>query len=174
MSTVIGILVALTACAIISFGLFYVRFRAHSAAAYAEAASAFYDAAKPLATDEETPEEILSLIFGLNKTITNNSCAWHILRYLNQDRWWKDKLSGASELSKVAAEFLHRRPELEGPYREMMVNWFLAITALAPFPGHLARAAMTEPGLIQAATRAAKKIETNGDEPHFPSTMEAA
>jgi len=168
MSYFIAMILATIGCAIVVFTLKYIEFLAARRREYAEAASEFFDAASALAADDETPEKILRGIDSLNQTIIDRRVALSILSYVRSERW--QKIDGSiAELNKLHAEFFHKRPELERPYRRAVASWFKAVTALSPLIGNLARFAVTAPDVEPATFRAAKRIASkreNSDHHH--------
>lgn len=168
MSYFIATLLALLGCAAVILTLKYIEFLAARQREYGEAACEFFEAAAPLAADDETPEKILLGIDSLNQTITDRRAALSILSYIRSERW--QKVDGSvAELNKVHAEFFHKRPELEQPYRRAVVGWFKAVTALSPIVGKLARFSVTAPDVEPATFRAAKRIASkreNSDHHH--------
>lgn len=173
MTYIIGTLIALVGVsAILLFGR-YLRFLSSAANEYRVASRGFFASAKPLVNDDETPDDVLALIDGLNSTIYDRRSSRFLLIYLTNCRWKDD----VGIHHKTMAEFFHKRPELEKPFKDMIIQWFRAVTALSPIIGRAVRLAMNEINLEKAASKISKKsrIEHCSDNNHsdFPPSIRA-
>lgn len=156
MAYLIGILIALTGIAVVLSAHNYLKLKILMAREYGRAADGFFAAAKPLVSDDETPDEILMTIAMLSELISDRSGARKLLGFLANDRW--RKIDG--EKNKVFVEFFHRRPELEEPFKTAMVQWFMAVTCLSPFFGKMVRIAMDEANVERAARNVSAKARS--------------
>jgi hypothetical protein len=130
----------------------YLQLRLRAVTEYAAAAAAFFRAAETMTSCDEAPPELLDALSAMNETVSDRRAARSMLSYLSADARWRDMNSDAFlRRKKVLTEFFERRPELERTYHEIVVDWFLAITALSPVVGKLARIAMTGDAVEAAA-----------------------
>lgn len=113
----------------------FARWRVNAAREYQTATEKFFAATKPLLADDETPLEIIDVICALNDTIQDMRMASGLASYPAHVYWSE----GTQRVFKVAEEFFAARPELEDGFHAMFTNWFIAVTALAPITGTVAR-----------------------------------
>lgn len=138
------VIAALGSISVLTF-VSYLQLRSRASTEYATAASAFFAAADTLASCDDVPSELTDALSAMNETISDRRAANGLLAYLSAEARWKDMNSESFlRRKKTLTEFFARRPELEATYHQAVVNWFLAITALSPLVGKLARVAMTE------------------------------
>lgn len=112
--------------------LSYLRFRASMTIEYGEAVKEFFDAAKPLMSDEDVPSEVRQMIKLLSDAIDDKRAARIMFRVIGQPN---DLSKPMPETAKVAHEFFATRPELEEKFDTLFASWFVAITALDPVFG---------------------------------------
>lgn len=142
----------------------YVQLRAKAAVEYRASATAFFDAADQLASRDDAPPELLDTVSALNDSMSDRRAAKNLLLYLSGETRWKDS-DAFLRRKKILTEFFVRQPELELVYHEVILNWFLAVTALSPLVGKLARLMMSERTLEAAATRKRRPSVSGGGLP---------
>ena len=133
----------------------YLRMRVAAANEYADASRDFFNAAKPLISDDETPDEIIQVIKMLNFTIHDKNVASYLIAYPLHP-----KMSTKTQrFIKVSEEFFCDRRELEESYQKMFMSWFIAVTALSPIKGMAARYALANKDIHSAAARASRRVQ---------------
>jgi hypothetical protein len=154
----IAVLIALFGSSVVLAFASYVQLRARAALEYASTTEAFFQSMDVLVSCEDTPTELLDLLAAMNEALTDKKAAGAMLAYLSRGSRWKDRRSDAAIRLKAALKDLFaKHPDLEAVYHEALVSYFLAITALSPLVGKLARIAMTEDG-VEAAAGARRPI----------------
>lgn len=130
----------------------FARLRLSAAREYKKCSDVFFDAAKKLVADEDTPSELLEIIYFMNDTISDKKIARRLVSYPMHLKW-SNELAGYNK-SKI--EFLEKRPELKNIYDDMICSWFLAATALSPIFGTAARYSITKNSVGPAVASVSK------------------
>lgn len=157
MSYIISILIAALGIAIVLAIRLYAQVKARAAREYQDATNEFFDAARPLISDDDTPSEIIDMIAGLSATIQNRSMASRLASFPLHVKYSDRSL----RTFKVAEEFFSSRPELEESFYKMFYSWFAAVTALSPLAGFAARYSLTNKDSMQAAAAKTSKKVSN-------------
>lgn len=116
----------------------YLRFRKSMTIEYGKAVTAFFDAAKPLMSDEDVPSEVRQMINFLSDAIDDRRAARFMFRLISRPNGLSKPMP---ETVKIAREFFASRPELEEKFDALFASWFVAITALNPIFGPALRVA---------------------------------
>lgn len=121
-----GITMLIVAISVAAF-YFWSKRRTRLLLSYEKATDRFYSSIKPLLDDDETPEEILSLLCFLNDQIVNTKGARGALIALliSDDR--AEEIKQVRENKKVLRAFFDRRPELEKPFIEAACSALVAV-----------------------------------------------
>tara|TARA_R110002020_G_scaffold87061_27_gene215159 strand:- start:4159 stop:4692 length:534 start_codon:yes stop_codon:yes gene_type:complete len=117
----------------------YMRLCAEMKIQYGEAVRQFYDAAKPLISDEETPDSLRDTIKAMSDTIDDNLTVIALYKIVAKRSIQFNR--SMPEHVKESHEFFARRPELESQFDLSVLSWFTAITALRPLYGSFVRVA---------------------------------
>lgn len=87
----------------------------------------FYDAAKPLVEDDETPELVLELLKFMNEKVSDPSAARELYQIIARGRLSPVTIEVSPEGKKLQA-FFKKRPELEPPFLRVIGHGLLAMT----------------------------------------------
>lgn len=102
----------------------------------------FFEAAKPLLQDDDTPDEILKFLAFLNRRVVDQGGARALYRLLSSGQLDNLYANVPQEAHRMR-EFLAARPELEKPFVIAMVHALAAMTFLSPFYGPKVRRLMS-------------------------------
>ena len=171
-----NVFLAILSFAIITFtGYFALVWLRHAADRYKRRlkyAESFYEAAGALASDDETPAELLDVVSSMNSTIDDPEAVRLLMDWLVRGRQI-DPGASAAKLRKIAVEFFERRPELEEPWQKAMATWFLAVSYQSWWRGPFLRTAIHKRELPGAAARV-RNVRRKDPPSSMPSNMTGA
>ena len=155
--------------------LAYTRLSATCASEQTHYSDVFFEASDKLASCDDAPSELLHVLYALNETITGTKAFPILFSYLSDQSRWLPKDKEFYVRNKALAEFFHQRPELEPLYRQVLVGWFLAVTAQSPLIGRLARFALVESAVEGAAFKRIRQGASQDRDPtHGPNQVARA
>lgn len=160
MSYIFALLFASAGIGLIYFVRWYARQKVVAAHEYRKATEKFYASVRPLVSDDETPAEIVDLIKYLNLTINDRRIARRLASYPLHQKW----SDNYQKYNKIICEFFEARPELAQNHSDVILSWFMAVTALSPISGFAARYSIDNESMGTAAGRISRKSARNHDE----------
>lgn len=170
MSAALAICVGLILVGAGWFGLFRAKNASSRQRRRLSYAENFFDAANVLASDDETPDEMLEFLSAMNSTIADEDGPRILMSYLTRGHQIRID-NDAPRFRKIVTEFLERRDELKDSWTRAIASWFLAVSYLSWWRGPLLRIAIQDEELIGAARRVKSKSHRKDDEGGFSAGM---
>lgn len=130
-----------------------LKFLRNSQQQYIESSNMFFADVRALLSDPDTPDALIERIKAMNETISDKDAAKHILRIPTE-------INFDDTRSAEVEAFLRNRPELRDNYENVIVSWFVAITAISPIFGPVLRYQVTD---TRSKSRAVKRLTSLDD-----------